>query len=168
MSSATCFNLDQSKNFIVWLWVNHHLQFVSICFSLDLSKILSSSNKLTTCKPVRTAQTNLGGYFSQIPYAPFSKSTILSVFRMRHSLVLLISPHKEIIQDDSVRLDSDFDELQGFYRLFQHELTVNEIPFENITILDRKERVNQVVSALEQHRKKIQAQNVSVENETCK
>ena len=69
--------------------------------------------------------------------------------------MLLISPHKECIHDDNVRISSSLEELRKFHDLFEQELRFNKVPFLKITVLDRTKRVEQVVAAMEAHRQNI-------------
>lgn len=70
-------------------------------------------------------------------------------FRLRKSLVVLVSPHVECIQDDCVRLSSPIEELRNFYDMFARELQLNDIKYVKLTQLDRQERVDFVLGEIE-------------------
>lgn len=69
--------------------------------------------------------------------------------RMRSSFVFLLAPHKEIINDDNVRLVSTIDELHKLYQAFEEELLYHNIPYCKITELDRNARVQSVLTEIQ-------------------
>ena len=67
---------------------------------------------------------------------------------MRSSFVFLLSPHKECIKDDNVRLVSSLDELHKLHDAFEDELQLYKIPYCKINDLDRNSRIQCVLSKI--------------------
>ncbi|KAL3879086.1 hypothetical protein ACJMK2_031400 [Sinanodonta woodiana] len=70
--------------------------------------------------------------------------------RMRHAIVFLVFPHPECAFDDGVRIPPDSQEQERFTQLLRDKLRLNRIPYDEITMLDMKQRVQFVLEKVRQ------------------
>ena len=62
--------------------------------------------------------------------------------------MFLVTPHCEIARNDGVRLAADMDRMLEFTEAMRGMLTQYNVCFEEVTVLDRQSRVEQVLAAV--------------------
>ncbi|KAL4220913.1 hypothetical protein ACF0H5_019179 [Mactra antiquata] len=70
------------------------------------------------------------------------------LLRLKQSLIFLIYPHQECLEDDNVRLTPTLAELIRFHDSFEKELQMHDIPYIKVTELDRQSRVTRVLDEI--------------------
>ena len=72
-----------------------------------------------------------------------------SRYQDQNSILFVIEPHKELIENDNFRLTPKMEELESFTVYLKDLLKTHKIPFHTIQMLDRKDRVNFVIEKLQ-------------------
>ena len=66
----------------------------------------------------------------------------------KSTLLFVIIPHQELLTDDGIRINADITTMQRYTEIAIELLRQNNIPFHVISVLDRQERIQQVLDII--------------------